>query len=241
MLLTCSGFHRRRLVCLALCCPACPLAEHLVLPAAVLPTCFACYPRLPPPPFATIMQTQELWSFAVPAAWLCFFATPEQWARVRAPQNALLMTLFLVHYLNRGGLGGGWVGGWWRQGGSVGVPAGWRAGWWAVAPGMGEEALYIGAQCAGHSHQPSRSAQSKAPTGIQCQTQTQLALHLGLFHPCPSPAPPPSAAWLQTSSSPCACVAASPPPSLFGSWCVRACRVARGGGGGVVEGRVGCA
>lgn len=45
--------------------------------------------------------TQEVWSFAVPALWLAFFATPEQWARLRAPQNALLMTLFLVHYFNR--------------------------------------------------------------------------------------------------------------------------------------------
>lgn len=38
----------------------------------------------------------------MPALWLAFFATPEQWARLRAPQNALLMSLFLVHYFNRG-------------------------------------------------------------------------------------------------------------------------------------------
>lgn len=42
-----------------------------------------------------------MWSFVVPAAWLAFFATPDQLARLSAPANALLMTLFLVHYLNR--------------------------------------------------------------------------------------------------------------------------------------------
>lgn len=66
-------------------------------------------PRLPcahtpthPSASCAALQTQEVWSFAVPALWLAFFATPEQWARLRAPQNALLMTLFLVHYFNRG-------------------------------------------------------------------------------------------------------------------------------------------
>ncbi|KAI7842014.1 hypothetical protein COHA_004215 [Chlorella ohadii] len=45
--------------------------------------------------------TQEMWSFVVPATWLAFFATPDQLARLSAPANALLMTLFLVHYFNR--------------------------------------------------------------------------------------------------------------------------------------------
>ena len=47
------------------------------------------------------MQTQELWSFALPAAWLAFYATPAQLARLRAPANALLMAMFLLHYFNR--------------------------------------------------------------------------------------------------------------------------------------------
>lgn len=46
-------------------------------------------------------QTQEMWSFVVPAAWLAFFATPSQLARAAAPANALLLALFLLHYLNR--------------------------------------------------------------------------------------------------------------------------------------------
>ena len=37
----------------------------------------------------------------LPAAWLAFYATPEQLARLRAPANALLMALFLLHYFNR--------------------------------------------------------------------------------------------------------------------------------------------
>lgn len=46
-----------------------------------------------------------MWSFVVPATWLAFFATPDQLARLSAPANALLMTLFLVHYFNRCGSG----------------------------------------------------------------------------------------------------------------------------------------
>ena len=42
-----------------------------------------------------------MWSCVVPAVWLAFFATPDQLARLSAPANALLMALFLVHYLNR--------------------------------------------------------------------------------------------------------------------------------------------
>ncbi|KIZ01843.1 3-oxo-5-alpha-steroid 4-dehydrogenase 1 [Monoraphidium neglectum] len=45
--------------------------------------------------------TQELGSFAVPTVWLALFATPDQLARARAPANALLLGLFLLHYLNR--------------------------------------------------------------------------------------------------------------------------------------------
>jgi hypothetical protein len=33
--------------------------------------------------------------------WLALFATPDQLARARAPANALLLGLFLLHYLNR--------------------------------------------------------------------------------------------------------------------------------------------
>lgn len=51
--------------------------------------------------------TQEMWSFLVPAAWLALFATPAQLARAAAPANALLLGLFLLHYVNRGvGVGG---------------------------------------------------------------------------------------------------------------------------------------
>ena len=46
-------------------------------------------------------QTQELWSFAVPALWLTLAATPAQLERLRQPANALLLALFLVHYLHR--------------------------------------------------------------------------------------------------------------------------------------------
>lgn len=46
-----------------------------------------------------------MWSFVVPAAWLALFATPEQLARAAAPANALLLGMFLLHYLVCG-LGG---------------------------------------------------------------------------------------------------------------------------------------
>lgn len=46
-----------------------------------------------------LRQTQEMWSFVVPAAWLTLLATPEQRARAAAPANALLLGLFLLHYL----------------------------------------------------------------------------------------------------------------------------------------------
>lgn len=46
-------------------------------------------------------QTQEMPSFAVPAAWLVFFTTPDQLARLQAPANALLMALLLIHYAYR--------------------------------------------------------------------------------------------------------------------------------------------
>ncbi|EFN60003.1 hypothetical protein CHLNCDRAFT_18410 [Chlorella variabilis] len=45
--------------------------------------------------------TQEMWSFLVPAAWLAFYATPEQWERVGEPANGLLMAMFLLHYFHR--------------------------------------------------------------------------------------------------------------------------------------------
>lgn len=48
-----------------------------------------------------LAQTQEMWSFLVPAAWLALFATPAQWERLRAPANALLVSLFMLHYANR--------------------------------------------------------------------------------------------------------------------------------------------
>jgi hypothetical protein len=47
------------------------------------------------------MQTQEIWSFLVPAAWLVLFATPGELRRLSAPANAALMAMFLIHYFNR--------------------------------------------------------------------------------------------------------------------------------------------
>ena len=62
-------------------------------------------PRPPPPHTCTrsppALQTQEIWSFAIPAAWLLLLATPAQLARAAAPGNALPLALFLVHYFNR--------------------------------------------------------------------------------------------------------------------------------------------
>lgn len=64
------------------------------------PPLSTCPAALPCPPLSR-KQTQEMWSFVVPAVWLAFFATPDQLARLSAPANALLMALFLLHYLNR--------------------------------------------------------------------------------------------------------------------------------------------
>lgn len=50
-----------------------------------------------------LVQTQEMWSFLVPAIWLSCYATEEQWQRVKQPANALLMAMFLCHYFNRCG------------------------------------------------------------------------------------------------------------------------------------------
>lgn len=48
-----------------------------------------------------IWQTQEVWSFLIPAVWLTCYATPKQLARVSTPPNAILMGAFLLHYFNR--------------------------------------------------------------------------------------------------------------------------------------------
>jgi hypothetical protein len=50
---------------------------------------------------ALLAQTQEMWSFLVPSAWLLLFATDEQWERAKEPANALLLIMFLLHYFNR--------------------------------------------------------------------------------------------------------------------------------------------
>lgn len=47
------------------------------------------------------MQTQEILSLAIPVVWLAAFATQEQRARVSDPVNAVLMAMFLVHYIHR--------------------------------------------------------------------------------------------------------------------------------------------
>jgi hypothetical protein len=74
-------------------------------------------PRIKPtdqPP----QQTQEMWSFLVPATWLLLLSTPQQRARAAAPANRLLLGLYLLHYFYRGlvypwrtkvGRVGGWV------------------------------------------------------------------------------------------------------------------------------------
>lgn len=46
-------------------------------------------------------QTQEMWSFLVPCAWLLLFATDEQLQRAKEPANGLLLAMFLIHYFNR--------------------------------------------------------------------------------------------------------------------------------------------
>lgn len=63
--------------------------------------CVLSFLPVPLPCPTAPLQTQEMWSFLVPAAWLLLFATREQLARVSAPGNAALLAMFLVHYFHR--------------------------------------------------------------------------------------------------------------------------------------------
>lgn len=65
----------------------------------------------PPSPSPFALQTQELWSFVIPAVWLGLLATPQQRARAAAPGNALPLAAFLLHYLNRDLASSIWGGG----------------------------------------------------------------------------------------------------------------------------------
>lgn len=47
------------------------------------------------------VQTQEVWSLAVPAVFIPLFATEAQWQRLSCPANLATMAAFLTHYIYR--------------------------------------------------------------------------------------------------------------------------------------------
>ena len=78
--------------------PACALRHATSSPTPPHPTCPASCQRTPD---TTPLQTQEAWSFAIPALWLTLFATPAQLARARELPNALCLAAFLLHCRSR--------------------------------------------------------------------------------------------------------------------------------------------